>query len=127
MRRWMDLCTDDECNRVAGHKGEHSPLVEYRQVKHHPFHEVAENMTEQITKKNAICFQIWTCERCGARQQMERANAMFTEGVCENCEHVTNLERTGCNFLLMMPLGTATRAGLVDLIRAAGFRPPQDN
>lgn len=123
----LPLCDEPNCLRVAGHVGEHSNQIEYREIKHHPFLEVAENFHQQTEVGRAIGFQIWTCDACGARQQMEEANRFYETGGCENCGFTTNLVRKGCNFMLMIPTKGTPRSVLVDVIKALGFKPPRDN
>lgn len=71
-------------------------MVEY---KNHPFLEV-HKVAEEWMKKGARVHQKFTCEHCGSRQTMAEANVWYTTGRCEECGKITNIVKTGCNFLL---------------------------
>jgi hypothetical protein len=75
----------------------HEPLSELD----HPFYEVYENVNDILEKNpGAEVFFKFTCENCMTRQTFDIPNTLYKEGKCEECGHVTNLERRGCNFLL---------------------------
>lgn len=101
-------------------------LVEYRDIRHHPFEQVRDNFAKKVGE-GGMALQAWTCDGCGAIQRMSQINGFYTEGQCENCGHVTNLVRKGCNFTLMLPLGGAQRADLKQLLAEAGYTLPHDN
>ena len=73
-----------------------------------PFGEVVRLADEQIAK-GATVYQKFTCAGCGTRQTMEKANVFYTEGRCEECGTITDLQETGCGFLLMLSKGGASR------------------
>jgi hypothetical protein len=47
-------------------------------------------------------YQQWMCVGCGTRQTMEHPNTFYTEGRCEQCDRLSNLERDGCNFAIVL-------------------------
>lgn len=44
--------------------------------------------------------QKFTCAGCGQRLTMEEPNHFYTEGTCDQCPTITNIEKQGCNFLI---------------------------
>ena len=52
-------------------------------------------------------FQKWTCGKCGERVVGSNANKLFTEGLHDEkddgspCGHVTDIRKTGCNYMLV--------------------------
>jgi hypothetical protein len=65
----------------------------------HPFHEVAENMRRKAQDGWNV-YQKFTCAGCGARLTIDEPNKMYTQGTCDKCDAVTNIEEDGCNFLM---------------------------
>jgi ribosomal protein S27AE len=49
----------------------------------------------------ATVHQKYTCANCGSRQIMAEANKFFTEGQCEKCSHITNIQLSGCNYMVI--------------------------
>jgi hypothetical protein len=72
-------------------------------VKIFPFAEVTQKALA-IHKRSpeAEIFQQWNCAHCGTKQTMEVPNKFYTHGICEVCDHLTNIEQDGCNFMLAM-------------------------
>lgn len=66
-----------------------------------PFKEVAAEAEKHVQNGFQV-FQKFTCAKCGARQTMAVPNTFYTTGSCEECEHVTDIEKQGCNYLLLM-------------------------
>jgi hypothetical protein len=66
----------------------------------YPFWEIAKAVDEWA-QKGAVCFQKFTCYKCGARQTIEAPNVLYRHGKCEECGEITNIELTGCNYMLM--------------------------
>lgn len=52
----------------------------------------------------------YTCGKCGARQTFEEPNQMFSSGLCEECQHETNLFDPAANvgFMLVVLGGAVT-------------------
>jgi hypothetical protein len=48
----------------------------------------------------AIIHQQFNCGACGTKQTMETPDVFFKSGTCEICHAVTNIEATGCNYLV---------------------------
>lgn len=47
------------------------------------------------------CYQKFTCANCGQRLTMEEPNVLYTTGHCDKCGHITDIEKAGCNYLLV--------------------------
>lgn len=47
-----------------------------------------------------VVLQKFTCAKCGTRQTMIDANRFYTHGMCEECEHVTDISVSGCNYMI---------------------------
>jgi hypothetical protein len=77
------------------------------QQKDFPFYEVVKNAQEQMLR-GFLVFQKFTCQGCGTRQTMETPNTFYMEGTCEECHHITNIVKAGCNFLLVAVAGGST-------------------
>jgi hypothetical protein len=58
-------------------------------------------MAERLPPE-AIFHQKFTCTKCGARQTMAQPDTFFVEGSCEECGHITNINKAGCNLLVIM-------------------------
>ena len=69
-------------------------------MKNHPFYEVATSAEKKMLQGHLI-FQKFTCEHCGVRQTMDEPNKFFKTGRCEECQGTTNIEKNGCNFMVI--------------------------
>jgi hypothetical protein len=47
---------------------------------------------------------------------MEEPNTFYTTGSCDNCGHVTDIAKNGCNYLLAIPLRGLAAPGTVRMI-----------
>lgn len=56
---------------------------------------------DRLIAKGAKVFQKWTCAHCGARETMNEPNVFFKSGKCEDCGKLTNIEKRGCNYLVI--------------------------
>ena len=65
----------------------------------YPLEEIQEACLKQI-KNGATIYQKFTCAGCGARLMMDVPNVIFTEGDCDKCGAVTDINKDGCNYLL---------------------------
>jgi hypothetical protein len=70
----------------------------------YPFDEIAKSVKEKLKNGGVTCFQKFTCEKCGSRQTIDEPNTFYTEGMCEECKHVTNIKERGCNFMAVFSL-----------------------
>lgn len=66
----------------------------------HPFEEICKAAEERI-KQGHLIFQKWTCSHCHTRQTMPDPNTLYTHGMCEECDSLTDIKKQGCNFLLV--------------------------
>lgn len=70
--------------------------------KDHPWQEILASMAEHA-RQGHDTYQKYTCSGCGARLGMEEPNFIYTHGSCNECPAITDIEKQGCNFMLMMP------------------------
>jgi len=64
----------------------------------HPFYDVAANADRKI-KEGWTTHQQFNCAGCGQKQTMPDENVFHKKGKCEECGHITDIERDGCNFM----------------------------
>lgn len=64
------------------------------------FYDCAILANEQILKGHIIYQKFW-CANCGEVQHIDRANAFYTQGKCEECDHISDLINDGCNYVLV--------------------------
>ena len=67
----------------------------------HLFNVCAE-AAEKLVNDGHLVFQKFTCDNCRARQTISEPNKFFTTGECQECGHVTDIVKRGCNYLLIM-------------------------
>jgi hypothetical protein len=70
----------------------------------HPFEQILANADELIKAGAEVHFK-FTCENCRARQTFDVPNALYEEGKCEECGHVTNLRKRGGNYMVVASFG----------------------
>jgi hypothetical protein len=73
-------------------------------MKLHPFDEVAKNAKARMADGWTI-YQQFNCAKCGTKQTMPDANKFYSQGICEECKHVTDIRRDGCNFMATFDSG----------------------
>lgn len=71
----------------------------------YPFAEIADAIPELIAKGFRV-HQKFTCDACGQRLTMDEPNKLFKTGTCDKCWHITDIEKRGCNYLLLASLST---------------------
>lgn len=69
-------------------------------MKLHPFYEVAEAAKKLMEEKGADVYQQFNCGKCDTKQTMTDPNVFYKAGTCEQCGAVTNIESTGCNYMV---------------------------
>lgn len=67
----------------------------------YPLQECADQARELI-ERGALVFQKFTCSKCGARQMIEEPNVFYTTASCEECGAMTDIQKDGCNYLVLM-------------------------
>lgn len=77
----------------------------------YPFYACAANANHLI-EHGCTVHQQWLCSHCGTKQTMEKENAWYTKGKCEECQLITDIEQTGCNYLLIASSPEAHKAAL---------------
>lgn len=81
-----------------------------------PFYEIAQEI-EGLVTAGATIFQKFTCEICRARQTMPSPNVLYKTGRCDECGHITNLERNGCGFMLIASSDPVEHQAFVEVMR----------
>lgn len=66
----------------------------------YPFHMVVAR-GQALARRKATFYQQFVCARCGTKQTMSEPNQFWTEGICEECEHITNILEDGCNLMVV--------------------------
>jgi hypothetical protein len=64
-----------------------------------PFNEVVAQAEALIARGATVYFK-FTCSGCGSRQMFDIPNTVYKTGSCEECGAITNIEETGCGFLM---------------------------
>jgi hypothetical protein len=57
--------------------------------------------TEPMIANGVTVFQKFTCASCGKRNTVGEPNVFYSVCQCE-CGHTTNIEKSGCNYVLVM-------------------------
>lgn len=67
-----------------------------------PFDVIVEQVDKLLTESpTAEVYQKFTCERCGARQTMDKPNSFYREGSCEECGHVSPIHYCGFAMVIL--------------------------
>jgi len=53
----------------------------------------------------AAFYQKWTCGKCKKRVTGNTPNKLFIAGHCEDCGHITDIRKTGCNYQVHVAVG----------------------
>lgn len=69
-----------------------------------PWKEGLDKADEAIAR-GATLYQKFTCEKCGARQTVEKPNTFYQEGQCGECQHITNLMQKGFGYMATFNMG----------------------
>lgn len=79
--------------------------------KNYPLEDCAKALAQILNDHpGSAFFQKWTCGGCGERVTGTTANKLFTSGKHEDCGYITDLKRTGCNYMVHFAIG-----GLADM------------
>lgn len=71
-----------------------------------PFDKICKEAEQLISRSPGITlYQKFTCAGCGARLTMDKPNAFFEQGTCDNCPTITDIKKQGCNYLAHLVLG----------------------
>jgi hypothetical protein len=77
--------------------------VEKVEYNDYPLEECADAAGELIEQGHEV-YQKFTCEKCGSRQTCDVPNVFYTSGKCEECSHITDMKKKGCNYLAVMKM-----------------------
>jgi hypothetical protein len=64
--------------------------------------EEAAAQADPLIRDGATVFFKFTCASCGSRQMFDVPNTVYREGGCEECGHVTDLNISGCGYMLVL-------------------------
>lgn len=64
----------------------------------YPVEEILKAANELI-RQGVTVHQKFTCDKCGSRQTMDEPNTFYASGKCEECGHITDIKKKGCNYL----------------------------
>jgi phage FluMu protein Com len=67
-----------------------------------------------VMRQGGVAYLKFTCSYCKSRQTIDVPNQLFTEGKCEECKSVTDIDRKGGNLLIHMRLTPETLAEKID-------------
>ena len=84
-------------------------------MKLHPLRDCVANAS-QLAAAGVECYQKFICSHCKSIQTMEHPNLWHKLGRCEECNHVTNIEADGCNYLVVASTPEAQEALWKNLI-----------
>jgi len=59
-----------------------------------PIPELLRRAQEAIKAGWNVYFK-FTCEKCGSRQTFDKPNVFYKKGQCEECGHITEIEKGG--------------------------------
>lgn len=74
----------------------------------YPFPEVIAKLDEIAATVGVDKFdfyQKFTCAECGNRLTIDAPNLLFKTGTCDKCKATTDIEKTGCNYMLHFKCG----------------------
>lgn len=66
----------------------------------YPFKKVCDK-AEELVKQGFKVHQKFTCAGCGQRLTIAEPNKFHRTGSCDQCPTITDIEKQGCNYLVM--------------------------
>ena len=74
--------------------------------RNYPIEECARGIDKILREHpRAAVYQKWTCGGCSRRITGNTPNKLFVEGHCEDCGHITDLKKAGCNYMVTLAVG----------------------
>jgi hypothetical protein len=72
-------------------------------IKLRPFHDVLARADSILARgeKGTTIYQRWQCEHCRADQVMDNPNIFFKTGICLKCHERTEIDRVGCDLIVL--------------------------
>jgi hypothetical protein len=72
-------------------------------MKLYPFHTALMGALEKTRYgTEGTFFQQFNCCACGTKQTMETPNRFHLKGICQECKTETNIEKDGCNYMIVL-------------------------
>ena len=87
------------CILRNGHDGPHY----YRSHDDHEFDDCISSANALVRRGDTV-YQKFTCHACGNRLTMDVPDKFWTQGTCDQCGEVTDIQLSGCNYLVVMRL-----------------------
>jgi len=84
----------------------------------YPLQECAK-AADRLVKAGATVYQKFTCQNCKARQTIDEPNRFYMSASCQECGHVTDITKSGCNYMVHAS-GDAQVAVLREMFRKEG-------
>ena len=78
--------------------------VEKVEYNDYPLSEILEAVNELRARGGVTCYQKFTCDKCGERQTIDEPDTFYAKGKCEECGHITDIEKKGCNYMVHFKL-----------------------
>lgn len=78
-----------------------------RKMNLHPFDECAKAAIDIIGNGGTV-YQQFNCAACGTKQTIAEPNKFYTQGRCQECSHITDIRRDGCNYMVTFGIGPIT-------------------
>jgi hypothetical protein len=66
-----------------------------------PLDEIIAQANERIAD-GATVYQKFTCDGCGQRLTIEEPNTFHVKGACDQCDVITDIRKSGCNYMLVL-------------------------
>jgi hypothetical protein len=70
----------------------------------YPLELIAKSM-QRRADAGAETYMKWTCVGCGDRVTATQPNTVYRQAQHEECGAITDIEKTGCNFLFIQRIG----------------------
>ena len=59
-------------------------------------------IADKLIREGHQVHQKFTCSKCQSRQTIDIPDTFYAKGQCEECSHITDIEKKGCGFLVIM-------------------------
>jgi hypothetical protein len=83
-------------------------MLEARMAPDFPFDEISK-ACEKIISQGHTIHQKFTCSGCKSRLTIDEPNVLYTTGTCDKCETVTDIQKQGCNYMVIISSGRFRR------------------
>jgi hypothetical protein len=70
-------------------------------MKLYPFYECVD-YAETLLSRGSTVWQQFNCSSCGTKQTVPDKNVFYKHGKCEECGVETDIEKDGCNYMMII-------------------------